>query len=570
MRPDLIVDFDFRKKKLVVRFPYDEQAVALIKAVPGRRYNVDEKHWTIPNVSLRALQTEAARRNFNIVLAEAVREAQGRGQQDKAELLELKEDAAAASLLELPTATDARPYQRSGVRFLQAALRKFKGALLADDMGLGKTFQALSLVALSRVRTVLVLAPASVKYVWAAEIEKHYPEMSYVVIDGTAAERQQQWKSNARIFIVNYELIIPQRRRDEDGEWHTLPTPERVARLREWDLVIPDEVVKLKNYRTQTARTVKALRRRYSMALSGAPIENRLEELHSIMEFVMPGLLGPGWLFHQEHCVTNHWGAVVGYKGIETIRNKIAPHYLRRIKSKVLKELPPKTYSDVWLELSPAEWAVYGVIVEQIRAAIKENPKLRAANILTEILRLKQCTDDTRLLGEEKIPSTKVAALRDLLGASEGHKVVVFTQFAEWATLLGIDFDAPVYKGEVSAKARAEMISTFQEDDSPLLICTEAGAYGITLTAADIVVHLDQPWNPARLRQREDRLHRIGQEGNVQVVTFVARRTVDELVRSIIHRKLSLIREIFQEDDEEVVMSSVTRADLIDLLGGES
>ena len=567
-RPDLIIEFDSRPGSLAVKFPYDPLAVSLVKTVPGRRYDKDTKVWYIPSGSLRALQQEAARRGFNIVLSERLRLAQNHGQQDKAELRRAKETN--DSPMDLPTKTDARPYQRAGIRYLQMALRKFKGALLADDMGLGKTFQALSLVALSRCHSVLVLAPASVKYVWAEEIEKHYPDMSYVVIDGVEEERREQWARDVRIFITNYELIIPRRRQDEDGEWEHIPTPEDAARIRQWDLVIPDEITKLKNYTTQTAKTVKRLYRVYSLGLSGAPIENRLDDLHSIMDFVMPGLLGPGWLFHQEHCILNRYGGVVGYRGIEGVRARIAPHYLRRTKDKVLKDLPPKTYTDVWLEMNHGEWAVYGVIIKQIRAAIKENPKLRAANILTEILRLKQCVDDTRLLGETGITSSKVEALRDILEASEGHKIVAFTQFAEWATLLGEEFGAPVLKGEVPAKARAAMISQFQQDDSPLLVCTEAGAYGITLTAADIVVHLDQPWNPARLRQREDRLHRLGQKGNVQVVSFIARRTVDELVRRIIHRKLKLLQDVFHEDADDVVAAqAVSRADLISLLGAD-
>ena len=567
-RPDLIIEFDSRLGSLAVKFPYDPLAVSLVKTVPGRRYDKDTKIWYIPSGSLRALQQEAARRGFNIVLSERLRLAQNHGQQDKAELRRAKEMN--DSPMDLPTKTDARPYQRAGIRYLQLALRKFKGALLADDMGLGKTFQALSLVALSRCHSVLVLAPASVKYVWAEEIEKHYPDMSYVVIDGVEEERREQWARDVRIFITNYELIIPRRRQDEDGEWEHIPTPEDAARIRQWDLVIPDEITKLKNYTTQTAKTVKRLYRVYSLGLSGAPIENRLDDLHSIMDFVMPGLLGPGWLFHQEHCILNRYGGVVGYRGIEGVRARIAPHYLRRTKDKVLKDLPPKTYTDVWLEMNHGEWAVYGAIVQQIRQAIKENPKLKAANILTEILRLKQCVDDTRLLGETGITSSKVEALRDILEASEGHKIVAFTQFAEWATLLGEEFGAPVLKGEVPAKARAAMISQFQQDDSPLLVCTEAGAYGITLTAADIVVHLDQPWNPARLRQREDRLHRLGQKGNVQVVSFIARRTVDELVRRIIHRKLKLLQDVFHEDADDVVAAqAVSRADLISLLGAD-
>ena len=564
VRPDLVVDFERRPNYLAVRFPWDAQAVSLIKAVPGRRWHKEDKYWSIPSGGLRALQTQAARRGFDVVISQQLKLAQARGQKDKSELRQLKtlDDAE----LDLPTKTTARPYQRAGIRFLQASLRKFKGTLLADDMGLGKTFQALSLVALSKIQTVLVLCPATVKWVWSEEIAKHYPALSNVVVDGSAAERREQWASGARIIIAGYEIIIPRRRQDEKGKWHVVATPEMVARVRDWDLVICDEAAKLKNYRTATAKTVKKLNRRYSLGLSGKPIENRLEELHSIMDFVMPGLLGPGFLFHQEHCTTNRYGGVIGYKGIEIIRHKIAPHYLRRLKEDVLTELPPKTMNDVWLEMSKKEWRLYEGIKEQILAIIRENPTLKTGNILTEILRLKQCTDDARLLDEEGIPSTKVKALADLLEASEGHKVVVFTQFKKFAKLVAAEFDGLLLDGDVPVPKRPGLIREFQEEDTQLLVCTEAGRYGITLTAADIIVHLDQPWNPATLQQREDRLHRIGQLKNVQVVSFIAKRTIDEYVREIIHRKRELTRAIFQEETD-VVVHELTRGDLLALLG---
>lgn len=571
LSPDLVVDFDRSPSRLTVHFPYDERALALIKAVPGRQYNKEGRFWRIPATGLRTLQAQAARRGFNVVVLEKVARAQARGQEDKGQLklLKMLDDAP----LDLPTETDARPYQRAGIRYLQLALRKFKGVLLADDMGLGKTFQALSVIALSKLRTVLVLAPATVKWVWADEIETHYPDMSYVVIDGDAEQRRLQWAQEARVKIVNYELLIPLRRQDEGGDWHVIPTPETAVLLDEWDMVVSDECAKLKNYKTLTAQTVKGLSRRYSLGLSGAPIENRLEELHSIMDFAMPGLLGAGWLFFQEHCVTDPRipGRVIGYRGIDQVRERIAPHYLRRIKDDVLTELPPKTFSNVMLEMSTDEWTVYDAIRKQIKEAVRANPKLRVANILTEILRLKQCTNDTRLLGEEGVSSTKLEALRDLLEASEGHKVVAFTQFAEFAKLIHEELGGLLLVGETELTRRRHLISRFQGGDDQLFISTEAGAYGITLTAADIVVHLDQPWNPARLRQREDRLHRLGQTKNVQVVTFICKRTVDEYVRSIIHRKRALAAAVFPEEKEvdEIEDANVTKADVLALLGGD-
>ena len=547
--PDLRVDLDGQPNTLAVRFPFDARLVSLVKAVPGRRYHPDNKYWTIPTNGLRMLQQEAARRNIGISLSEKIAKAQEHGQDDKAELRALK--VADDAELTLNTKTIVRPYQRAGIEFLRQALRKFKGALLADDMGLGKTLQALSLISLSRMKSVLVLCPASVKYVWEEEIKKHYPSMPYIIIEGDAEQRRQQWSGAARIKIANYELLLH----------------DKSPSIMDWDLVICDEITRAKNYQTKTAKKVKSLDRRYNLGLSGAPIENRLEELHSIMDFVMPGLLGPGWLFVQRYCVKNRYNAIVGYRNIGQIRQKIAPHYLRRIKDDVLTELPPKTINDVWLELSDDEWDIYEVIRLQIKEMIKENPTLRVANVLTEMIRLKQCTDDCRLLGEEGIESSKVQALTDILEAAEGHQVVAFTQFAQFAKLLAAEIDdVLLIDGSVSPKRRASIIQQFQSGNNQLLIGTDALAYGVTLTAADIVVNLDQPWTPARLRQREDRLHRIGQEKNVQVVNLIARRTIDEYVRKIIHRKRELVKSVFHEESD-VEEQHLTKSDLLALLG---
>lgn len=546
MLPDLIVEFK-DDQHLKVTFPWHAQLVALIKTVPGRRWHPEDKYWSIPLLSLRELQNVAARAGVNVALTERVRQSLALGKTKRQELMQLKQRLEAP--LDLPTKTDVRPYQRAGVRFLMRALKNFKGALLADDMGLGKSLQALSLIAINpRLEDVLVVCPASVKYVWADEIEKHYPQLTYIVIEGTPAQRREAWAKPSRIKIANYEQL-----RD--------PQP----RIRKWDMVIADEVVFAKNYKALRSRRLKKLSRRYSLGLSGAPIENRLEELHSVFDFVLPGMLGPGWLFVATHCVRDFWGNVVGYKGLDKVRERIAPHYLRRTKDEVLPELPPKVYNDVFLELSRSEWLVYEAIRQQIRQMIEDNPKLQVANILTEMLRLKQCTGDVRLLGEEG-QSTKLATLREILEAAEGHKVVAFTQFAELAKLVAEEFDAHLLHGGIPNANRPGIIRDFQSNGVQLLVSTEAGAYGITLTAADIVIHIDQPWNPARLVQREDRLHRIGQTACVQVINLLARRTVDEYVRKIIHRKKQLTRTIFQEGQDEVPQS-VTKGDLLAMLG---
>lgn len=586
---------------LKVSFQYDRKIVQLIRAVPERRWLPDLKYWTIPPTSLRFLQQQAARTGIQLRVTSSVQDALHLGERRRDDLRELKRNT---NPLALPTDTTPYPYQYSGIRFLEHALHTFKGALMADDMGLGKTFMALSIVALhERVQNVLVLAPASLKYTWAAEIEQHYPQLTYTVIDGAPTKRLAQWEEDTRIKICNYELLL----RDV------------YPRVAEWDFVIADEATRLKNYRktglvktkeldvdgqpikrryTTIVGRVKKLNRRYAVALSGAPVENKLEELWSIMDFCIPGILGDGWVFYQQHVVTDRWGGFIRYKGIDQVKERVEPYLIRRRKSEVLTDLPEKVYSDVRIELTSKEWTFYKAIQNQIRDEIEDNPKLNVANILTMMLRLKQAVDDPRLLDEHDTPSSKVATIRDIVDGAGDHRIVFFTQFSQFADLLGEELEAPVIAGHVSARKRQDIVEGFQRGGQPCLVSTDAGAYGLTLTAADIVVHIDQWWNPARLRQREDRLHRIGRpceycgrktgggvdtvctddaspdgkchSNSVQVVSLMAQRTIDEYVRKIIHRKMELVKAILDDEIPDEASVKLDREELMALLGVEN
>jgi len=573
-RADLFVDL-LPTGVLSVRFPYDPFTVEFIRQVPGRRWHKEQKFWTVPAPALRDLQARAAKLGIGVALGEQVKQAFAIGVERREALQAAKLDD---SPLEVPTKTDVRPYQRAGIRYLQHALKNFKGALLADDMGTGKSLTTLALVARQPgLERVLVLCPATLKYVWAGQIDEHFPQLEYVLLEGSPAQREAQWASPVPIKIANYELLVPKHQRDcprsnarkrrenRDARCGCGDFADSALRLTDWDLVICDEATAIKSYSAERTRRVKKLRRKYSLALSGLPIENRLEELHSIMDFCVPGLLGPGWLFVQEHVVKDFYGRVIGYRGIEQIKDRIAPYYLRRRKSEVLSELPPKQYSDMPLELSPEEWRLYGEIQAQIREAIEENPKLTAQNILVMMLRLKQVTSDPRVLGGSY--GSKYEAFSDLLAEAGDHKVVAFTQFAEVARLWAADFEVPLIEGAVPNAERAEIIAAFQRGEHRALLSTGAGAYGVTLTAADIVVHIDQEWNPAKMRQREDRLHRLGQAASVQVVSLMARRTIDDRIRGLLQRKWAVAAAIFDEADMEVP-PRLGRAQLLELLGG--
>src|SRR3990167_8180478 len=285
---------------LSVRFPYDPLSIELVKAVMGRRWHKEDKFWSIPTAGLRFLQEQAARHGIACSLSEKVRAALNLGQRIHTAIDAAKADE---TPLELPTATQLMPFQFAGVRFAKTALHNFHGVMIADDMGLGKTIQALSIVAMHpKLQQVLVLCPNTLKYTWAGEIEKHYPQLSYTVIDGDKKLRPEQRTAESLIKICNYELLL----RDVE------------PRLTEWDLVIGDEIANmLKSYKAKRTKLSKKLRRRYTIGLCGIPLENRLEELHSVMDFIMPGLLGSGWIFMQQHIVKNDYGIPIGYRGLD-------------------------------------------------------------------------------------------------------------------------------------------------------------------------------------------------------------------------------------------------------------
>lgn len=433
--------------------------------------------------------------------------------------------------------------------------------LIADEMGLGKSFQALSHVAMASLSQVLILCPNSLKHNWADELAKHYGQITYTIVgsiydeakgrwrNASPAERAGQWAEASQVKIANYDLL----------------TRDTGPALRQWDLVIADECTYLKSYKAARTKAAKKLRRKHSLGLSGAPVENNLEELHSIMDFCMPGLLGNYWTFRQQHMIVDHWGGVRGYKGLEQVKSRIKPHYLRRLKKDVLTDLPEKYYNPARVEMSAKEWALYDSIEDEILADIKDNPKLNVSNILTKMLRLKQLTSCMALLGEEG-PWSKINALDEILEASAGHKIVAFTFFEELVRLLVDRYDCPFISGKVNSADRQQTIRDFQTSDAPLLVSTDAGAYGLTITSADIIVHIDQLWNPAKMLQREDRLHRIGQKNAVQVVNLLVKDTVDERVREILHTKQRLADWMLDEENPQFEQELIAKHDLLGML----
>jgi superfamily II DNA or RNA helicase len=466
-----------------------------------------------------------------------------------ARLRELLESFAGLPDAKLPADLQAelRPYQQRGVAWLAFMRDAGLGALLADDMGLGKTLQALCAL---RGRA-LVVCPTSVLYGWAEQIRRFRPRTRICVYHGTG----RKLDDGADITLTSYALLRI------DAE--TLGAVE-------WDCAVLDEAQMIKNPDSQVARAAYALRAAFRLTLTGTPVENRLEELWSQLHFLNRELLGSRADFEQRYARP----IAAGEPGVALrLRERLRPFVLRRMKSEVAPELPPRTEAVLYCELSDAERAVYDAVRAASRADVIA--RLQAGGGVMEaleaLLRLRQAACHPALVpGQRADSSTKLEVLVDALAeaVAEGHKALVFSQ---WTSLL--DLVEPTLRArslgfgrlDGSTRDRGAVVDSFQAADGPpvLLISLRAGGTGLNLTAADHVFLLDPWWNPAVEAQAADRAHRIGQERPVFVYRLVALSTVEERILALQESKRALADAALAGTDRA---TSITREELLALL----
>jgi SNF2 family DNA or RNA helicase len=442
-------------------------------------------------------------------------------------------------------------YQLRGAIFLACRGR----AILGDDMGLGKTIQTLAAVEwLARQRgiaRVLVVAPASVKYQWESEIRK-FTARAAQVIEGSPEERAAMYAEPTFYRLVNYEQVV--RDRDKLNAWKS-------------DVVILDEAQRIKNWASKTSKEVKKLESRYAMVLTGTPLENRLEELYSIVQFIDERRFGPAFQFLQEHRVFDAKGNLVGYRNLDAIRDKLEPVFLRRTRAEVLGQLPERTDSTRFVELSDEQRVPYEEQKASLAKLVGKNfqTDLDRKRILACLANMRMLCDSTFLFDKATRHSPKLDEFAELVPEliAGGHKLVVFSQ---WETMIleaalvlkrqGIEYT--VLTGALSGKERKAVLEQFNEDPNcAVFLSTDAGGTGLNLQAADTVLNLEVPWNPAVLEQRIARVHRMGQRRPVRVVNFVARGTIEEKVLRTLEQKQALFDGLFEGDEDEVSLSAV-------------
>jgi superfamily II DNA or RNA helicase len=453
--------------------------------------------------------------------------------------------------------TKLYPYQEQGAMHLAFGRR----AMLADDMGLGKTVQAIAAAALLNemrdIQKAVIICPASLKHQWAREIRR-FTSLSVTIVEGNLEERRKLYTDPSFFKIINYELV----RFDMDELLKQHP-----------DLIILDEAQRIKNWRAKTAMMVKSLPSRYAFVLTGTPLENRIDELYSIFQFLDPRILGPLWHFNDRFYELEKRESgtykVLGYKNIDQLRALIKPYILRRTRDEVLKDLPSRTDNNFFVEMTSPQWDAYNEFKEKLAKLISASkrrpltPKERELLLMYMIKMRLICNalalhDKEIELKDSEKTAPKLGELDEILTeeiASNGHKAVIFSQ---WATMLALT--EPILKriglgyvkltGDVPSAKRGDLIQKFFDDpECRVFLSTDAGGVGLNLQAASLVINLDLPWNPAVLEQRIARAHRHGQLSSVQVINLIAKGTIEERMLDTLAAKKNVFATVFGTDE---------------------
>lgn len=448
-----------------------------------------------------------------------------------------------------------RPYQARGVSWLTFLEQWGLGACLADDMGLGKTIQLIAFLLTMKERDllsgpVLLVCPTSVLGNWEREVHKFGPELKVLMHHGDKRSHAAAFARKARgsnIVLTSYALA----QRD-------LKDFERV----EWLGVVLDEAQNIKNPDAKQSKAVRQIEAQFHIALTGTPVENRLAELWSIMDFLNPGYLGPKNFFQKRFATPiERYGDTASLK---TLRSLVQPFILRRLKTDrtIIQDLPEKQEMTVFCGLSTEQAQLYQATVEKAMRDIEAAEGVqRRGQILGLLTKLKQiCNHPAQFLKEETATLTAARSgklqrfdemVEELL--AEGDRALIFTQFAEWGKLLQAHMERTLGQetlflyGSTSQSKREEMVDRFQHDPSGprlFILSLKAGGVGLNLTRANHVFHFDRWWNPAVENQATDRAFRIGQTKNVQVHKFVSTGTLEEKIHDMIESKKAMAEQV--------------------------
>lgn len=457
----------------------------------------------------------------------------------------------------VPKALNAelRPYQKEGFKWINEITDLGFGGVLADDMGLGKTLQIIAFLLSQKKSKSIVVVPTSVIYNWMDEFEKFAPSIRIGLVHGSKSKRDKVLREFKRGLGIKIEEDNLKEKSYEKYDvllttYGTLKNDEKAYENLSFDYCIIDEAQNIKNPAAQATLSVKNIKSRCNIALTGTPIENNLMELWSIFDFVMPGYLFTKERFRERF--------ILDESNLSELKYLITPFILRRLKEDVLSELPEKLEKKYLVEMKGKQKQLYSFYVKAIKNQLNENKSSEKSgrdkiNLFSYLTKLREiCLDPSLVVPDYTGGSSKLTVVKEIVkDASEsGKKILLFSQFTSVLKKIEEDFKKEdisylYLDGGTSAKDRVERVKKFNEDSNikVFLISLKAGGVGLNLTSASVVIHFDPWWNPAVEDQATDRAHRFGQENKVEVIKLVAKDTIEEKI------------VLMQEDKRELIQS---------------
>ncbi|MDE3046103.1 MAG: SNF2 helicase associated domain-containing protein [Verrucomicrobiota bacterium] len=479
----------------------------------------------------------------------------------------LGETALAPAPIPKDLKADLRPYQKEGVHWLERLRLMYLNGILADDMGLGKTVQAIAAITQNQLKNKdshsLIVCPTSLLYNWKEELNKFNPKLKAMVVDGIPNQRKKllQKLNEYDVVITSYTLL------QKDIEIYS---------QNPFSYAILDEAQHIKNRGTRNAKSVKMIQAAHRLILTGTPIENSLDELWSLMDFLMPGFLSTYDRFLEKYIRVQGQQHV---QNIEYLRKKVSPFILRRMKSDVLHDLPPVAEIVYHCQLSDVQMELYRSYAasardELVKLVERDGFDKVQIHVLATLTRLKQICCHPAIFAKEKAESgdsAKYEMLLELLQTlvESNHKTVIFSQYTRMLQIMREDFEQRGISFSYldgSTKNRLDIVKEFNENkEIPVfLVSLKAGGTGLNLVGADTVIHYDMWWNPAVENQATDRVHRIGQKQSVSSYKLITLNTIEEKIVEMQRRKKGLVKKVVSCDDEAI--AKLTWEDVLELL----
>ena len=463
--------------------------------------------------------------------------------------------------------TPLYPYQKEGIRFAFSKGR----SIIADEMGLGKTIQAIGTAELMRkeklIQSALIVCPTSLKYQWKREIERFTGQQVHI-IEGLHHKRISQYQLDVPYKIISY---------------NSASNDIKILGKLETDLLIMDEVQRLKNWNTQISMAMRRVVSQYAVILSGTPLENKLEELYSVMEFADNFCLGPFWKFKAECIVSDETGKVLGYKNLNKVGEMARQRLIRRTKKEVALQMPERQDKILFVPMTKEQRGQH----EELRLVVSQIvTKWRRMHFLSEkdrnrlllcLSQMRMLCDSTYILDQKTRNDTKVDEALNIITSlieTEGEKVVVFSQWERMTRLIAQELEKreigfEYLHGGVPSEARGRLITNFADNpDSRVFLSTDAGSTGLNLQSAATIINLDLPWNPAVLEQRIARIYRLGQQRNVQVINLVSAGTIEEQMLDKLRFKSAMFEGVLDNGQDTIFLSEGSKfSQMMDTLG---